>query len=60
MFSYGPAGVIGREWFREVVAEGSFAVYADKAALGPVIESLIGKRIAHADREGDVLMRYVT
>ena len=54
LYSYGPAGMIGRSWYEEVVGRGNFAVEGDKLHLGPSIYKLIQLRRAHAEHERDL------
>ena len=53
--NFGPAEVLGRMWFNEVVGRGAFAVEADKYALRTVIQRMIQRRQATALRAGSLL-----
>ena len=49
------AEILGRMWFNETVGKGDFAVEADRMALGPVIDGMISRRQAQAERQGDLV-----
>ena len=53
--NHGCAEILGRMWFNETVGKGDFAVEADRMALGPVIDGMISRRQAQAERQGDLV-----
>ena len=53
--NFGPAEVLGRLWFNEVVGKGAFAVEADKYALRDVIKGMLAKRQAQSLRDGNLV-----
>ena len=55
VFSFGPSGLVSREWLAVPVGLGDFTVDADRVALGPVIRRLVERRKASALAEGDLL-----